>query len=170
MEITKVYIILYLSFAGQLREWMRRRFVLRTVESDSQLLFTNYHFVIVTNIRCANVNYNISFDRFLKYKIFKYFSDNNANWNDSFIVTLRSNCGAVYHSKVHWVCDTPAPAMDYEGAPWTRKGHRQIQIVRNDRGPLLLPLLEATSGYLHPDFLLSERRYCDSRVIVLNKK
>ena len=47
MEITKVYIILYLSFAGQLREWMRKRFVLRTVESDGQLLFTNYHFVIV---------------------------------------------------------------------------------------------------------------------------
>ena len=66
-----MYIILYLSFAGQLREWMRKRFVLRTVESDNQLLSTNYHFVIVTNIRCANVNYNISFDRFLKNKHFQ---------------------------------------------------------------------------------------------------
>ena len=69
--LTKVHIILYLSFVGQLRDWMRKRFLLRTVESDGQLLFTNYHFVIVTNIRRANVNYNISFDRFLKNKHFQ---------------------------------------------------------------------------------------------------
>ena len=62
--LTKVHIILYLSFVGQLRDWMRKSFLLRTVESDGQLLFTNYHFVIVTNIRHANVNYNISLDRF----------------------------------------------------------------------------------------------------------
>ena len=43
---------------------MRKRFLLRTVESDGQLMLTNYHFVIVTNIRHANVNYNISLDRF----------------------------------------------------------------------------------------------------------
>ena len=43
---------------------MRKRFLLRTVESDGQHLLTKYHFVIFTNIRHANVNYNISLDRF----------------------------------------------------------------------------------------------------------
>jgi hypothetical protein len=108
---------------------------------------------------------------FFKNKyFFKNFQKRNANWYDSSIISPGRNCGAVYQSKVHWMCDTPAPAMDYEGPPWTRKGHRQIQIVRNDRGPLLLPLLEAAPGYLHLDFLLSERRYCDTRLTVLNKK
>ena len=126
-------------------------------------------FVIVTNIRHANATYNISLDRFKGQTFSNTFSDNNANWNESFTVTIRSDCGADYHSEVHWVWQTPALTTDYEGAPWTRKGHRRIQISRDDRGPLLWPLLEITSGYLHTDFLLSERRYCESRVIVLNK-
>ena len=98
------------------------------------------------------------------------FSDKNASWNDSFTGLIGGDCGFDYYSEVHWVRKTLALTTDYEGAPWTRKGHRQIQIIRNDRGPLLWPLLEITSGYLHTDFLLSERRYCESRVIVLNIK
>ena len=148
-----MYIILYLSFAGQLRERMWKRFVLRTVtESDNQLVYTtnNYHFVIFTNIRCANVNDNVSFDRFFQEQTFlNKFSENNANWDDSFIVP---------------------PGCNYEGPPWTGKGHRQIQVVRNDRGLMLLPLLEAAPGHLHSYLLLSERRYCDTRLTVLNKK
>ena len=142
-----MYIILYLSFAGQLRERMWKRFVLRTVaELDNQLVYTtnNYHFVIFTNIRCANVNDNISFDRFFQEQTFlNKFPENNANWDDSFVVPPGCNCGADYLAKVHRMCDTHAPAVDYEGPPRTGKGHRQIQVVRNDRGLSLLPLLEA---------------------------
>ena len=167
--LTKVHIILYLSFVGQLRDRMWKRFILRTIELDGQLLFTNYHFVIVKIFGMLPL-ITISPWTGLKNKHFQYFSDNNVNWNDRFTVTLRSNCGIVYHSKVHWVCTTPALAMDYAEAPWTRKGHHQIQILGNDRRPLLLSLLEATAGYLHTDVLLSARRYCDSRVNVLNKQ
>ena len=167
--LTKVHNFLYLSFVGQLRDRMWKRFILRTIELDGQLLLTNYHFVIVKLFGMLTLT-TISSWTGLKNKHFQYFSDNNVNWNDRFTVTLRSNCGVVYHSKVHWVCTTPALAMDYAEAPWTRKGHHQIQILGNDRRPLLLSLLEATAGYLHTDVLLSARRYCYSRVNVLNKQ
>ena len=52
---------------------MRKRFLLRTVESDGQHLLTKYHFVIFTNIRHANVNDNISLDRFKEQTFFNTF-------------------------------------------------------------------------------------------------
>ena len=126
---------------------MWKRFVLRTVaESDNQLVYTtnNYHFVIFTNILCANVNDNISLDRFFQEtNMFKQILRKDANWDNRFVVPPGCNCGADYLAKVHRMCDPHAPAVDYEGPPRTGKGYREIQVVRNDRGLSLLPLLEA---------------------------
>jgi hypothetical protein len=52
------------------------------------------------------------------------FSDKNASWNDSFTGLIGGDCGFDYYSEVHWVRKTLALTTDYEGAPWTRKGHR----------------------------------------------
>jgi hypothetical protein len=104
---------------------MWKRFIPRTIELDGQLLLTNYHFVIVKLFGMLTLT-TISSWTGLKNKHFQYFSDNNVNWNDCATGTLGSDCGIICHSKVHWVCTTPALAMDYSEAPWTRKGHHQI--------------------------------------------
>ena len=95
---------------------MWKRFIPRTTELDGQLLLTNYLFVIVKLFGMLTLT-TISSRTGLKNKHFLYFSDNNVDWNDCATGTLGSDCGIICHSKVHWVCTTPALAMDYAEAP-----------------------------------------------------
>ena len=69
-----MHIILYLSFVGQLRDQMWKRFIPRTIELDGQLLLTNYHFVIVKLFGMLTLT-TISSWTGLKNKHFQYFSD-----------------------------------------------------------------------------------------------